>query len=58
MGSLAQRYRVGAVRKGLAEDRTIEIEASIIETHAHLRSWNQVISDRAEYLPQRSQAPV
>jgi hypothetical protein len=58
LDSVAQRYRVQAVRLGLSESEAIDLEATMSQAHAHLRAWNEGILDRAEYLSKRGQALV
>jgi hypothetical protein len=55
---VAKRYRAQAGKNGVANEQAAEIEQLLLDTHAHLRSWNHGLSDRAEYLSKRAQALV
>ncbi|KAF2269314.1 hypothetical protein CC78DRAFT_277396 [Lojkania enalia] len=56
LDEVAERYRQQAVRNGYSEDEVAEVENLLLEAHAHLRSWNIGILDRAEYLSRRAHA--
>lgn len=55
---VAKRYRAQAISNGMAQDAVSEVETILLEAHAHLRSWNAGLEDRAEYLSKRGQALV
>jgi hypothetical protein len=58
MDEVAKRYRLQAGKNGVKDEYAEEVEQVLRDTHAHLRSWNQGLSDRAEYLSKRAQALV
>ncbi|KAH8731933.1 hypothetical protein GQ44DRAFT_698214 [Phaeosphaeriaceae sp. PMI808] len=58
MDEVANLYRSKAVRNGTSYEQAAEVEKMLLEAHAHLRSWNHGLNDRAEYLSKRSQALV
>tara|TARA_R110002003_G_scaffold175_2_gene14137 strand:- start:385 stop:990 length:606 start_codon:yes stop_codon:yes gene_type:complete len=58
MDGIAHHFRSLAVRNGTKDDEASDTEHLLLETHAHLRSWNTGLVDRAEYLSKRGQALV
>jgi hypothetical protein len=58
MDEIAKRYRTQAVKNGMSDEKAAEVENLLLESHAHLRSWNFGLEDRAEYLSKRAQALV
>ncbi|KAH7079545.1 hypothetical protein FB567DRAFT_124711 [Paraphoma chrysanthemicola] len=58
MDDIAHRFRSQAVKNGTSEDAAADTEHLLLETQAHLRSWNTGLADRAEYLSKRGQALV
>lgn len=58
LDEIAKRYRAQAVKSGVLEDQALEVEHMLLESHAHLRSWNTGLEDRSEYLSKRGQALV
>lgn len=58
LDQVAKKYRTQAVKNGMQEEDAAETEQLLLETHAHLRSWNAGLEDRAEYLSKRGQALV
>ncbi|KAH7071318.1 hypothetical protein BKA63DRAFT_70899 [Paraphoma chrysanthemicola] len=58
MDDIAHRFRSQAVKNGTSDDAAAHTEHLLLETHAHLRSWNTGLADRAEYLSKRGQALV
>jgi hypothetical protein len=58
MDEVAKRYRIQAVKNGIPDEQAAEVEQLLFDSHAHLRSWNHGLEDRAEYLSKRAQALV
>ena len=40
MDEIAKRYRTQGVRNGMPDEQAAEVEQMLLESHAHLRSWN------------------
>jgi hypothetical protein len=55
---VAEKYAAMAVVDGIEKDEAQEIKLLLLETHAHLRSWNHGLEGWAEYLSKRAQALV
>ncbi|KAI4938048.1 hypothetical protein J4E85_000487 [Alternaria conjuncta] len=58
LDQVAQRYRTQADANKIDKDESTEVEQLLIDSHAHMRSWNAGLEDRAEYLSKRGQALV
>lgn len=58
MDQVTERYRQLARNHNEPEDEILHVTYLLLETHAHLRSWNTGYQDRAEYLSKRGQALV
>jgi hypothetical protein len=58
LDEVAARYHVLASKNGIDDEYAEEVEQVLRDAHAHLRSWNCGLSDRAEYLTKRAQALV
>jgi len=58
LDQVAKRYRTQAHANKIAEDESVEVELLLLDSHAHMRSWNAGLEDRAEYLSKRGQALV
>lgn len=58
MDDIAERYHTLAIKNAHNRVETEEIKTLLLEKHAFLRSWNQGLEDRAEYLAKRPQALV
>jgi hypothetical protein len=58
LDQVAKRYRTQAMNNGFSDDEATEIELLLLDSHAHMRSWNAGLEDRAEYLSKRGQALV
>ncbi|KAI4917143.1 hypothetical protein J4E90_003650 [Alternaria incomplexa] len=58
LDEVTKRYRKQAIANNVSEDDAIEIEQLLNDSHAHMRSWNTGLEDRAEYLSKRGQALV
>jgi len=58
LDQVAKRYRIQAQANKIAEDESVEVEQLLLDSHAHMRSWNAGLEDRAEYLSKRGQALV
>jgi hypothetical protein len=56
MDSIAAKYRSKAIANGYSECEAVEVEQMLLDAHAYLRSWNNGLSDRIEYLSKRVQA--
>ncbi|KAJ4323391.1 hypothetical protein N0V94_001863 [Neodidymelliopsis sp. IMI 364377] len=56
MDSVTVRYRALAIENGIPDYEAFEVEQSLLDSHAYLRSWNQGLADRVEYLSKRLQA--
>jgi hypothetical protein len=52
------RYGTQAARHGIPQEHLDDVQDIFQDTHAHLRSWNEGIQDRVEYLLKRGQALV
>ena len=55
---VATRYEAQAIKNSVSADDASETKHLLLETHAHLRSWNTGLEERAEYLSKRGQALV
>jgi hypothetical protein len=58
LDEVAKRYRTQAGMNDIADEHAAEVEHLLHDTHANLKSWNEGLRDRAEYLSQRVQALV
>ncbi|KAF1833979.1 hypothetical protein BDW02DRAFT_355030 [Decorospora gaudefroyi] len=58
LDQVAKRYRTQGTANGVSIDEVSEVELLLLEAHAHMRSWNAGLEDRAEYLSKRGQALV
>ncbi|KAG9193670.1 hypothetical protein G6011_03705 [Alternaria panax] len=58
LDQVAERYRRQAIANKMMEEKSAAIEQLLLDTHAHMRSWNAGLEDRAEYLSKRGQALV
>jgi hypothetical protein len=58
LDQVAKRYRTMADYNKITEDESTEIEQLLLDSHAHMRSWNAGLEERAEYLSKRGQALV
>ncbi|KAF2022481.1 hypothetical protein EK21DRAFT_95678, partial [Setomelanomma holmii] len=58
MDEIAHQYRVQAVQNSIPEDEAAEVEHTLLDTQAQLRSWNIGFAERAVYLSSRGQALV
>jgi hypothetical protein len=58
LDQVAMRYRTQATQNEVPDDEAAEIEILLLDSHAHMRSWNAGLEDRAEYLSKRGQALV
>ena len=56
MDTVARRYKHQAIANGIDQDEAEKVEQALLNSHAYLRSWNQGLSDRREYLTSRLQA--
>jgi hypothetical protein len=56
MDSVVVRYRALATENGISNDEALEVEQSLLNSHAFLRSWNHGLIDWQEYLSKRLQA--
>lgn len=53
MDTVAECYRTKALANDFDENETSVGERSLLSSHAYLRSWNQGLLDRTEYLVSR-----
>jgi hypothetical protein len=58
LDEVAKRYRAQAITNGVDDEHAAEVERVLHDTHANLKSWNDGLSDRADYLSKRVQALV
>ncbi|KAI4628153.1 hypothetical protein J4E80_002291 [Alternaria sp. BMP 0032] len=58
LDQVAKRYRTQADANKIDNDESTEVEQLLLDSHAHMRSWNAGLEDRAEYLSKRGQALV
>jgi hypothetical protein len=58
LDEVARKYRAQATTNGTTDDEAAEVELLLLESQAHMRSWNAGLEDRAEYLSKRGQALV
>jgi len=58
LDQVTRRYKIQAHANKIAEDESVEVEQLLLDSHAHMRSWNAGLEDRAEYLSKRGQAIV
>jgi hypothetical protein len=58
LDQVAKRYKSKADANGRTEDESTGTEQLLLDSHAHMRSWNAGLEDRAEYLSKRGQALV
>lgn len=56
LDSVTIRYTTQAAANGIPQDEIFEVEQLLVNSHAYLRSWNQGLADRVEYLSKRLQA--
>lgn len=56
MDSISMRYATQAAANSVSAAEITEVQLSMQGSHAFLRSWNQGIVDRVEYLTKRLQA--
>jgi hypothetical protein len=58
MDEIAERYKIQAAKNGVPDGEAESARHLLVERHAQLRSWNQGLEDRAEYMSKRAQALV
>ncbi|KAH7396402.1 hypothetical protein BKA66DRAFT_455045 [Pyrenochaeta sp. MPI-SDFR-AT-0127] len=58
LNMVVKRYRAQAIANGTTPEEVSNVEIILLDAHAHLRSWNNGLEDRAEYLSKRGQALV
>lgn len=58
LDEVAEQYYLQAIKNGVMEEEASRVRCTLIDTHAHLRSWNTGLQDRAEYLSKRGQSLV
>jgi hypothetical protein len=58
LNQVAKKYRTQATENEVPDDEAAEVELLLLESHAHMCSWNTGLEDRAEYLSKRGQALV
>jgi hypothetical protein len=56
MDSISLRYAIQAAANNVSATEISEVQLSMKGSHAYLRSWNQGILDRVEYLTKRLHA--
>jgi hypothetical protein len=56
MDSVSLRYAMQAAANNVSAVEVAEVQLSMQGSHAYLRSWNQGIVDRVDYLTKRLQA--
>jgi hypothetical protein len=58
LDSIAEKYDVLARLNNAEDEEDDRVKMLLLEAHAHLRSWNDALEGRAEYLSKRAQALV
>lgn len=58
LDDVAEKYAHLAAVNGIPEADFENVRVIMLETHAHLRSWNDGLKDKADYLSKRAQALV